>query len=314
MLFSIDNHTMTVIANDFTPITPYNTDVLSLSSGQRTDIIVEATGSTGQSFWMRVRQPDICSFTLQPFGLAAIYYGNAAANGITLIPNTTPPPSFNTPRLSYCANDPLNITTPSYPIPAASKPDTILTITSNVGLNATGATVYTMNGQQYRADFNAPLLSLAAQGNNSFPLDPQWNAYDLGSNATIWLVFNNNMSFAHPMHLHGQQFLVLNEGPGAWDGSTIVHPQNPQRRDTQIVQANGYAVLQISGASAGVWPFHCHIAWHLSSGMNVNLIMQPAALRDQNQVIEQAIRRSCDAWEAWSHGNRVDQMDSGLRR
>ena len=35
---------------------------------------------------------------------------------------------------------------------------------------------------------------------------------------------------------------VLAEGTGTWDGSTIINGNNPQRRDVQIVQANGYAV------------------------------------------------------------------------
>ena len=312
MLFSIDNHTMTVIANDFTPLNLYTTDVLSLASGQRTDVIVEATGTANQSYWMRSRQPDLCSFTLQPFGLAAIYYTDTTSNEAMMIPTTIPPPSFNVPRLGNCANDPLNTTVPSYPIAASSQPDTILTITGNLGLNSTGAMVYTMNNQASQADYNLPLLSLAAMGNDSFLQLPQRNAYNLGTNTTIWLVFNNNMSLAHPMHLHGQQFLVLAEGQGSWDEKTITRAQNPQRRDTQIVQANGFVVLQISGRNPGVWPFHCHIAWHLSSGMNVNLVMQPAAQQQQSTQITGIMQQSCDAWRQWMSANEVDQIDSGI--
>lgn len=35
---------------------------------------------------------------------------------------------------------------------------------------------------------------------------------------------------------------ILAEGTGTWDGSTIINGNNPQRRDVQIVQGNGYAV------------------------------------------------------------------------
>ena len=52
---------------------------------------------------------------------------------------------------------------------------------------------------------------------------------------------------------------VLAEGMGSWDGN-LVNPQNPQRRDTQILQANGYMVVQLTADNPGVWPFHCHIA------------------------------------------------------
>jgi FtsP/CotA-like multicopper oxidase with cupredoxin domain len=51
--FSIDGHTFTVIAQDFTPLQPYQTDVISLANGQRSDVIVEAIGEAGSSYWMR---------------------------------------------------------------------------------------------------------------------------------------------------------------------------------------------------------------------------------------------------------------------
>ena len=38
--FSIDNHTLTVVANDFIPVVPYTTNVVTVAVGQRTDVIV----------------------------------------------------------------------------------------------------------------------------------------------------------------------------------------------------------------------------------------------------------------------------------
>lgn len=48
------------------------------------------------------------------------------------------------------------------------------------------------------------------------------------------------------MHLHGHNFYVLHEGPGAWDG-TIVRPSNPHRRDVHLVRGNGHLVIQFDG-------------------------------------------------------------------
>ena len=67
------------------------------------------------------------------------------------------------------------------------------------------------------------------------------------------------------MHLHGHEYWVLNEGNDQWDGSTIINPSNPLRRDTHNLRPNGYMVLQYNADNPGVWPFHCHIAWHLST-------------------------------------------------
>jgi FtsP/CotA-like multicopper oxidase with cupredoxin domain len=38
--FTIDGHNFTVIANDFVPINPYSTNVITLGVGQRSDVIV----------------------------------------------------------------------------------------------------------------------------------------------------------------------------------------------------------------------------------------------------------------------------------
>src|ERR1700709_304435 len=51
--FSIDGHTMTVIANDFVPIVPYTTQVVTLGIGQRADILVTGTGGLKSTYWMR---------------------------------------------------------------------------------------------------------------------------------------------------------------------------------------------------------------------------------------------------------------------
>lgn len=65
---------------------------------------------------------------------------------------------------------------------------------------------------------------------------------------------------------------VLSEGLGEWDGS-VEDANNPQRRDVQLLQPGGYMVVQIDAANPGVWPFHCHIAWHVSGGLYVNILV-----------------------------------------
>ena len=171
----------------------------------------------------------------------------------------------------------------------------------------------TSSNTSFRGDFNNPLLGLtyeanaASSGNGSqaanatysnatlgFPsyaFDPQRNVYNFGSNQSIRIIFINTLGFNHPMHLHGQTMSVLAEGTGTWDG-TITRPQNPQRRDTQILQADGYMVVQITADNAGVWPFHCHIGWHLSGGFLINVLLRPEALTDRK--IPEVVAQSCE--------------------
>lgn len=57
---------------------------------------------------------------------------------------------------------------------------------------------------------------------------------------------------------------ILHEGEGFYDGQPFINPDNPQRRDTQMLRSNGPIVVQYDADNPGVWSFHCHIAWHLS--------------------------------------------------
>lgn len=52
MRFSIDGHTLTVIAADFVPIVPYTAESIILAPGRRYDVIVEADQPVG-NYWMR---------------------------------------------------------------------------------------------------------------------------------------------------------------------------------------------------------------------------------------------------------------------
>jgi FtsP/CotA-like multicopper oxidase with cupredoxin domain len=143
-------------------------------------------------------------------------------------------------------------------------PATTQSIDITLATNSSGHLLFFMNDISFRGNYDHPILLLAKLGNTSYPNDPQWNVYNFGSNATIRFVIRNRTPLAHPMHLHGHNFWVLAEGLGPWDG-TVTNPQNPQRRDVQLLQGTpdspGYLVIQIDADNPGVWPLHCHISW-----------------------------------------------------
>ncbi|KAK5688668.1 hypothetical protein LTS10_000646 [Elasticomyces elasticus] len=112
------------------------------------------------------------------------------------------------------------------------------------------------------------------------------------------------------MHIHGHNMQILAEGVGSWDGN-ITNPSNPMRRDTQIVRPNGYLVVQIELDNPGVWAFHCHVAWHISEGMNINILEQPAAIANEIEL-PYVMAQTCRDWAAWTGNNVVPQIDSGL--
>lgn len=112
------------------------------------------------------------------------------------------------------------------------------------------------------------------------------------------------------MHAHGLEMYVLSQGPGDWDGVTIVKPENPLRRDVQMVQGFGHIVVQIDTWNAGVWAIHCHIAWHAAQGFFLQVVFQPDEVMDLE--IPEKVYQTCREWDQWTSRVVVNQIDSGL--
>ena len=73
------------------PVQPYNTTVVTIGAGQRSDVLVTATGKSTDTVWMRSELDEGCFPVAinQPLALAAIYYPDADP---TRRPNTTATP------------------------------------------------------------------------------------------------------------------------------------------------------------------------------------------------------------------------------
>ncbi|KAH8802882.1 multicopper oxidase-domain-containing protein [Xylogone sp. PMI_703] len=303
--FSIDGHTMTVVANDMVPIKPYTAKVVTLAPGQRSDVLVIANaGSSNSAFWMRSNISEICSLSNQGKALAAIYYDKADT---TKAPTSTP---WDVPDPGTCTNDDLSLTVPYYPIAPSLRPSTTRTMEINSYVNETGNFLWTLDDVSFRADYNNPVLLIANSSHLKCP--DVWNVKDFLQNTTIRVVVNNPTFAAHPMHLHGHNMYILHEGTGNWDGKTITNPQNPQRRDVQLVRPNGHLVWQIDADNPGVWPFHCHIAWHVSAGLYANILERPDKIGTGNLAIPRMMEEACKPWGAYTGRAVVEQIDSGL--
>lgn len=179
---SIDEHTMSVVANDFVEIEPYNTTVVTLGVGQRVDVLVTANaGASDSSFWLRANLTS-CSGANQPNAAAAILYEDANAD---VMPTSTP---WDVPDPGNCANDVLENTVPLYPIPL---PEATFTqhLNINTTVNETGHFLWTFGGVSARVDYNNPTLLQAMDGNLTFEED--LNVINYGSNSSVRLIINN---------------------------------------------------------------------------------------------------------------------------
>ena len=72
----------------------------------------------------------------------------------------------------------------------------------------------------------------------------------------------------HPIHIHGQRFLVL-----AQNG---VANQNLVWKDTFMLPVGWTAELLVEMSNPGRWMLHCHIAEHLEAGMHTVFTVLPA--------------------------------------
>ncbi|SPJ73224.1 related to laccase precursor [Fusarium torulosum] len=298
--FSIDGHTMKVIANDFVPVEPYDTKVVTLGVGQRTDVLVKANGKL-DSYWMRSNISRVCSLAKAPDAVAAIYYDNANQK------KAPKSQAWDIPDPATCANDDLSVTKPlmKLPLPPADK---TIELDIKSYKNESNVTVWSLGGVAARINYNSPTLLLSKLGNHSF--EHEWNVINTGKAKSVRVVVNNLSPVAHPMHLHGFNMYVLHEGPGSWDG-TIINKHNPQRRDVVQVRGNGHLVIQFdAGDNPGVWPFHCHIAWHVSAGLLTQFLTNPSKV--EKLRIPNVVAETCRQWGRWTLSNIPAQIDSGL--
>jgi hypothetical protein len=73
----------------------------------------------------------------------------------------------------------------------------------------------------------------------------------------IRIVLRNNSMMRHPMHLHGHFFRVLN---GQGDRSPLKTVLDIMPMETDTIEFH-------AGEEYGDWYFHCHILYHMMSGM-----------------------------------------------
>ena len=74
----------------------------------------------------------------------------------------------------------------------------------------------------------------------------------------VRMILHNTTMMRHPMHLHGHYFRVLN-GQGEYSPLKNTLDILPMETDT----------LEFAANESGNWFFHCHILYHMASGMGV---------------------------------------------
>lgn len=112
-----------------------------------------------------------------------------------------------------------------------------------------------------------------------------------------FMMVNRTMMY-HPMHLHGHFFRVIN---GQGDRSPLKH--------TVIVEPMSTTVIEFDANEVGDWFFHCHLLYHMESGMARMVHYENFALPENLQGLRQRLYH--DPWYAWADVDVLSQMTEG---
>ena len=104
----------------------------------------------------------------------------------------------------------------------------------------------TGNMERYMWSFDGKMFNAV----NDVPIRFAWN-----ERVRVKLV--NNTMMAHPIHLHGMFFELVN-------GQS---PAHQPRKNVVIVQPGASATFDLTANEPGDWAFHCHLLYHMHGGM-----------------------------------------------
>lgn len=115
----------------------------------------------------------------------------------------------------------------------------------------------TGNMERYMWSFDGQAFSAVSD----HPIRFAWN-----ERVRVKLV--NDTMMAHPIHLHGMFFELVNGAPA----------DRQPRKHTLVVQPGASATFDLTANEPGDWPFHCHLLYHMHAGMfQVVTVMPPDA-------------------------------------
>jgi FtsP/CotA-like multicopper oxidase with cupredoxin domain len=249
MKFAIDNHKLLVIAADFVPIVPYETDAVVLASGQRYDVVVTANQDE-DAYWLRAIYQTACNQNDNDNkdNILGIVRYSSVANG------TTPTTTVNSDITNSCGDEPYASLTPFVPHTVGAN-----TIKDQLNLQwyYELSTVFhwTLHSHTLIVNWSDPTLLDVYNNETTLPADS--NIYEVTTDGpdewVYWIIQDATIVNAfHPMHLHGHDFYILAQGRGVFvPGLVSLNTDNPPRRDTATLYGTGYTVIAFKTDNPG---------------------------------------------------------------
>ncbi|KAF4964509.1 hypothetical protein FSARC_7573 [Fusarium sarcochroum] len=274
--FWIEGHNMSIVEVDGAYTKPAQTNMIYLSAGQRCSVLITTKDDTAANFPI-VASMDTDLFDVLPDDLDWNVTGWLVYDQEKSLPKPAVVDEFDPfDDMDLVPYDEMAI------LPEPSRNVELDVVMDNL---RDGANYAFFNNITYRAPKVPTLYTVMTSGQEA--TNPQiygtyTHSFVLKKDEIVQIVVNNRDDGRHPFHLHGHHFQVLSrsdDDAGDWDGSVENFSKTPMKRDTVVVNGNGNVVLRFKADNPGVWLFHCHIEWHVTSGLIATFVEDPLELQ-----------------------------------
>ncbi|OBT89259.1 hypothetical protein VE02_02612 [Pseudogymnoascus sp. 03VT05] len=304
-----EGHTMKIVEVDGIYTDPYEADMIYLTAAQRCSFLVTAKNETTANYAF-VGSMDTDLFDKFSDTL------NYNVTGWLVYDKSKPLPE---PKLidEFTDMDDFDLV-PHDKEPLLGDADQTITLEVMMDNLADGANYAFFNNITY-APAKVPTLYTALTSGLTATNPAIYGQYThpfvLAHNQIVDLVINNNDPGKHPFHLHGHAFQAIwrsAEDAGYFDASTASFSKVPMRRDTFMVMPNGNMVLRFRADNPGVWLFHCHIEWHVDSGLIATMVEAPLEMQKTISIPQdhfEACKKAGTGTKGNAAGNTEDLLD-----
>ncbi|KAF2265174.1 iron transport multicopper oxidase FET3 precursor [Lojkania enalia] len=274
-----EDHTMQIVEVDGSYTEPTDADMIYMTAAQRYSVLITAKNNTDANFAF-VGAMDQDLFDVVPDGL------NSNVTGWLVYDDSLekhPPKDVN----AFEPFDDFSLV-PWDKEELYDKVDRTIRLDLKMDNLDDGANYAFFNDVTYvrpKVPTLYTVLSTGPNATNPTIYGSNTNQFLLEPNEVVEIILNNDDPGKHPFHLHGHTFQVISRSDdeaGFYDpSSSSSFPSTPMKRDTVLVRPNGNAVMRFRADNPGVWFFHCHIEWHVVSGLVATIIESPLSIQSQ---------------------------------
>ncbi|KAH7157021.1 Cupredoxin [Dactylonectria macrodidyma] len=306
-----EGHTMRIVEVDGIYTKEAEAEMIYISAAQRVSFLLTTKKSTSENFPI-VASMDTTLFDVLPDDL------NYNATGWLVYDDSKDLPQAAT----VDALDPFDdmMLVPYDKMELLGEPDRIVELDVTMDNLRDGQNYAWFNNITYvGADVPTlyTVLSAGDEATNPAVYGTYTHSFVLKKDEIVQLVVNNLDSGRHPFHLHGHAFQAVyrsEEEAGLWEDAGVSEsdlPATPMRRDTLVIYPNGNIVMRFKADNPGVWLFHCHIEWHVVSGLIATFVENPLELQKMLTIPENHLE-VCKAANMSTTGNAAGNTEDYL--